>query len=262
MNDSSRRILGLLLGAVIGLVYGLVAQYINVLFLPGLPLQAPATGRLGAALLTALGGGLLGLLAAWPDEAVPGVIASSLVGTLALSWIAVSSTVPGSQRAFSVLVVLFVTFLPRAFLLLPFAGLVRWVIGVWGSELQNVNYSLRRLGSSLLLAAALAAVVGVFSLHAKTGRQALATTYDLVQRGMLAASQDDLPVELRPVDGFIQGARGPYTLELGDNPDVLPIQRPIASYDVQEFAVFVRFENGFRFGCVFTPPNPPACGEY
>lgn len=262
MNDISRRTLGLILGAVMGLLYGLVSQYINVLFLPGLPLQTPGAGRLGAALLTALAGGLLGLLAAWPEEAIPGVIISSLVGTLAISWIIASNTMPGSERAYSTFVVLFITFLPRTFLLLPFLGLLRWVLGVWGDELQNLDYSIRKLVLSLVLAILLAVVTGVFSLHTKAGREALATTQELVQRGMQAGSLDNLPGELQDVDGFLQGARGPYTLELGDNPDVLPIQRPNAAYNVQEYAVFVRFENGFRFGCAFTPSYPPACGEY
>jgi len=245
-----------------GLLYGLVAQYINVLFLPDVPLLAPGSGRLGAALLTALGGGLLGLLAAWTEEAIPGIIISSLVGTLALSWIIASETTPGTERAFGTIVLLFFTFLPRTFMLLPFVGLLRWVLSVWENELQNMNYSIRKLGLSLLLAVVMAAVAGIFVLHARAGREALTTTHDLVQRGMQAGSLDDLPEELQGVDDFLQGARGPYTLELGDNPDVLPIQRPIAGYSVQEYAVFVRFENGFRLGCAFTPPHPPVCGEY
>jgi hypothetical protein len=72
-----------------------------------------------------------------------------------------------------------------------------------------------------------------------------------------------LPEALKPVDGFLQGARGAYSLELSDNPDLLPVQRPISDYSVQEYAVFVRFENGYHFGCAFTPPlTSPFCGIY
>ncbi len=103
----------------------------------------------------------------------------------------------------------------------------------------------------------------MLSLYSGFGRQALTQANELVQLGMLAPDSDSLPAALKHVDGFIQGAQGAYTLELSDNPDLLPVQRPIAPYGEQEFAVFVRFENGFRFGCAFTSTFPnPSCGNY
>jgi hypothetical protein len=57
------------------------------------------------------------------------------------------------------------------------------------------------------------------------------------------------------VEGFVQYAEGPYTLELGSEVDSLPVTRPRVGIGVIESLVIYRFENGFQFGCVFTPPQ-------
>jgi hypothetical protein len=37
----------------------------------------------------------------------------------------------------------------------------------------------------------------------------------------------------------------------------------VVDYNETEYAVIVRFKNGFRFGCVFTPPDLEAiCRAY
>jgi hypothetical protein len=106
-------------------------------------------------------------------------------------------------------------------------------------------------------------LVGTLSLYSSYARQSLTQTNQLIQAGMQAADTDSLPEPLKKVTGFTQAARGVYTLELTDNPDILPIQRPIAPPGAQEFGVIVRFDNGFRFGCTFTPTFPePSCGLY
>ncbi len=262
MNNTSRRRLGFLLGALAGLAYSLVSYYVNVLYLPGLPLQAPSTGRFMAVILTTLAAGGLGLLAAWPEDALPGVLASIVLGTLGLSLLTVWNVISSSQSAFGTLVMLVITFLPRTFLLLPFALLVRWSLNLWSAELQNPNFSPVKLGLNLLLIALLLAALGSFSLYSTFGRTALTTTHLLVEQGMQAGAPEALPSELKLVEGFVQGARGAYTLELTDNPDDLPIQRAMTGFNEEVYGVFVRFENGYRFGCVFTPGARAECRTY
>lgn len=266
MSDSSRRLLGAIFGLVIGLSYGLVAENINRIALRGIPVYNPGPGPAAAVILIALGGCLLGLLAAWTDEIYPGIIAAALAGALLTSlaaWSAIRAESSDPQRTIGAYSVLFISFFPRAFLFAPLAWLLRRLLAFWETELADVRFSVPKLALSLGLFIVLAAGAGLLTLYPKDARYALAKTDELIRAGRQVTSASQLPEELKPVDGFLQGAHGRYTLLLGDDPDVLPIQRPMSSYMVQEYAVFVNFESGFRFGCAFTPPIPqPACGEY
>jgi hypothetical protein len=261
MKQRSRLILGVVLGAATFTAYTLVAQYVNAWALPGLPLYVPPPGRVGAVLLALLFGALLGALAAWPEDAIPGVLLATLAGALA-SAIFILLDYAGSDQLAGATVIVIFTLLPRTMLFVPMAALVRWAMGVFGEELRQVDFSLRRLGATLLLLLALSAGAGYFSIYPEAGRAALQITHQLVQSGLAASNQDTLPAPLQDVTGFRQSARGAYTLELSNDPDLLPIQRPIAPYGTDEYAVFVRFDNGFRFGCVFTPSNAALCGNY
>ena len=214
-------------------------------------------------LLAGVGGAILGLIAAWPEEALPGMILSSLAGSFLTVLLYLSPLRGGLDVTSGTVVVMVVTFLPRAFLFLPMAALVRWALGVWSDELESVSFSVKKLALSVTALVIAAGLVGLFSLYPGYARQALAQANEMVQQGMLASDADSLPVALKPVDGFLQGAKGSYSLELIDNPDWLPVTRPTASNGEQEYAVFVRFENGFRFGCAFTQNyENPSCGNY
>lgn len=263
MSDSTRRILGMVFGLIIGLTYSLVSHLINNLFLPGVPLYYPDPGLTTSILLTCLNGALIGLVASWPEDTLPGIILGSLVGALVTTIYSLRGMNGGLDFFSGLFVLLVMTFLPRALLFLPIAGLTRWVLGLWKEEFQTITFSVRRLTLSLLSLVLIAGLVGAFSLYPRYARQVLAQMDQLIQAGMQTTNEENLPVSLKQVSGFTQGARGVYSLELSDNPDLLPVQRPMASYNDQEYAVFVRFENGFRFGCVFISSLPdPTCGTY
>lgn len=263
MSDSSRRILGFVFGTAMGLAYAISSQYINVLFLPGLPIFQPPPGRILTILFVTLLGGLLGLLAAWTTETLPGIMVSALAGAIITTIITLQSASETPEQVAGAVTILVITFFPRAVVFAPVAGMVRWVTNLWENEIIKVTFSIRKMALSLAAIILLATIFGVFSLYPKEARYAMQTTQDLVQAGMQATSQDNLPKLLLPVDGFLQGAHGTYTLRLSDNPDILPVQRRIVAYNVTEYAVFVNFANGFRFGCAYSPPYPdPSCGEY
>jgi hypothetical protein len=266
MSHTSRRVLGAVIGLLTGLLYGVISQTINQIALPGIPFYQEGLGTLATILLTAFGGGVLGLLAAWPEESIQGVITGALVAA-AISTLGtvinVRASTVAAERLVGVYAVLFITFLPRAFVYAPVAWLIRRAVGIWENEVVRETLSFRKMALSLVPLLILAVVFGALELYPKDARYALKTTDELVQAGMKANGADELPSTLRKVDGFLQQAQGPYTLLLGDDPDVLPVQRPMTSYTVQEYAVFVNFENGFRFGCAYTPPHPePSCGNY
>lgn len=263
MNDSARRVLGLVTGLMMGLAYGLVSQLINPFFLPGVPLFHPGSSLAADILFTGLVGGLIGLISAWFDEALPGVLLGSLAGALITTLFSFVGSNTNVDYFLGLFVLLIMTFLPRAVVFVPLAALTRWTLHVWAEEFQSVSFSIVKLLLSLLLPAALAGALGAFSLYPSQGRQALQATHHLIQMGMQATTQEGLPEALKKVDGFLQNAHGAYTLELSDDPDILPIQRPLLTSGEQEYAVLVRFENGYRFGCVFTPNYPqPVCGIY
>jgi len=260
MNDKTRRTLGFVFGLLLGLSYALVSYWINPLFLPEIQLYYPDPGPTINILLTCLNGGLIGLVAAWPEESLPGILAGSLVGGLTTTLYPLRDATGGLDYYSGMFVLLVLTFLPRAALFLPIAGLTRWVLGVWTEELQTVTFSIRRLVLSLLSLVLISGLVGLLSLYPRYARQVLVQMDQIVLAGMQASDSDSLPEPLKKVDGFDQFAVGDYTMQLSDNPDLLPVQRPIASYNEQEYVVYVRFANGYRFGCVFTPAAPnPSC---
>jgi hypothetical protein len=263
MSDKARRVLGMIFGFSMGLLYGLVSQYINVWVLPQIPLFQPEPGRFASLILLALFGGLMGLVIAWPLDAIPGVVLGAFLATVTQTAISVHSqaSIPGNVVGLTY--ILLITFLPRVVLVLPIAGLIRWFLDVWDREIVRVTFSIRKLSLSLVALVLISILAGLLSLYPSDGRDALSKTNALVQAGILAEADDRLPTVLKTVDGFLQKASGGYSLQLSDNPDALPIPRPFASYQANEYAVIVRFENGYHFACVFVTPHPePNCGEY
>ncbi len=244
-----------------GLLYGLASQFINVLALAGVPLAEPALGRLALSLWSMLGGGLVGLLAAWPEEALPGILLGSLVGAGLYSLFYLWSATTGLERVVGLLALIFTLF-PRSVLFLPFTGLIRWSIGRWTDELRRLDYSIFRLGFTLLILLGLSLAAGGLSLYPRDTRQALIAMQGLLQRGMAASSPETLPPELQAVDGFLQRAQGDYTLQVLENPDLLPVPRPSLPYGVNQVAILARYTNGFSLGCIFVAGYPPLCREY
>jgi len=253
-----RRRTGLILGLILGTAYSLTSNLINRLALPDIPLYTPPPGEFGLIVITALMFGALGLLAAWPDEALPGVLISGLAGSFISSiWIFSTETNKTATLALLVLV-----FLPRMFFYLPFGVLVRWLIARINQPAVQDIAPVRRL-IPVFLAFALMVFLGSFTRYPKETRTALVRMNELLKIGMPMNARADLPKSLQGVDGFLQNATGAYSFSIGSDPDVLPVQRPAVEYGAPEPFIIIRFEKGFRFGCVFSPPYVnPACSDF
>jgi hypothetical protein len=262
MSDSSRRLLGAGLGLLMGLLYGVISVLINAWFMPDVPLRAPDFGWTGAIVYTALSGALVGLIAAWPDDAIPGIILSAVAGATLTTVIAMRDATGSMEEAAGSITLLAITFFPRAFVFLPIAGIIRWTLTVWENELRTVTFSVRKLALPMIVLLALSVGAGYLSLYDPDTRASFGEMNGLVQAAVQATSYDTLPVNMHGVDGILQGAVGSYTLELWNEPDDLPVQRPMVSYYVPEWAIIARFENGFRFGCAFSTAYGPQCGEF
>jgi hypothetical protein len=257
---NSQRRLGLIVGLLLGLGFSITSNLINKVFLPEIPLFVPWPGTSGLIVMFTLMFGALGLLAAWTEETLPGVLLSALVGTLVASIWSIITDITSSGGAF---VVLLFVFLPRMFFYLPYALLVRSLVDRLEHTPRQMQMAPARRWMPVLFWFFVAAGVGAFSLHAPEVRQSLTRMEALIEEGSHATSRTELPKSLQAVEGYTVNARGAHTLQLGDDPDVLPVQRPIVQYGEIEPFIIVRFENGFRFGCVFSPPYiVPACIDF
>lgn len=256
--NSYRRRAGLIIGLALGIGYSLTTNLVNRLTLPNIPLYVPPPGVTGLIVVTALMFGAIGLLAAWTEESLPGVILSGLAGSIISSiWILINET--DKVAALTLLVLIF---LPRMFFYLPFGGLVRWLIHKLDQPTPKPIAPVRRL-VPVFLAFIFMVFAGSFAVLPKETRTALVRMDALLKTGMQATSKAELPESLQTVQGFMQKANGEYSYIIGSNPDVLPVQRPVVEYGEVEPFVIIKYKNGFRFGCVFSPPYiRPACIDF
>jgi hypothetical protein len=249
----------LLIGAVLGFLYGLVTQTINMFALPGVPL-AQTSHILTNILVATIGGASLGLITAWPDETLTGIISGSLAAGILIT----ANAVYQAEFQFWALLILFLfTFLPLVVIYMPLAALIRYLVLGWEEKNELQIFTLRRKMIMLALITGLPILMGAFSLFSKEDRAAIQSMNNLIQTGMQATAVEELPRPLQPVRGFVRYAQGSYTLEVISDPDIIPVSRPPASMDVTETAILVRYKNGFRFGCVFTPLSAnPICSDF
>lgn len=259
MTHASRRQIGLILGLVLGAGFSVTSNMINIWTHPDFPLFVQWPGTFGLIVISTALFGLLGMIAAWPEEQITGAILAGLAGSLITSlWIAFTET---ANRT-GTFIVLFIVFLPRVFFYAPFGVLIRWL-------LRGLEYSpYRQAAPARRLVPVILSIV-VFTLFGLTARfpeevnLSLANMDALLKEGMNASTFDELPNPLKKVEGFTARAKGEYTYAIGRDPDVLPVQRPIVEYGELEPFIIIQFENGFRFGCVFSPPYiVPACIDF
>lgn len=258
MTNTRRRLMGLIIGLVLGLAYSLISNLINSIVLPGIPFYYPWPGPVLLIMGSTLVAGIMGLITAWPDESFIGMIIASIFGAAVASLYSWRSV--GTPPNFLVLNV--ITFLPRLFLYLPLGVAVQWILHQWQRISLTGAYN---RGKVIVPVICLLAALGsaTFSLYAKDIRYALTTTNHLIQESLAASSEEDLPEPLQDVWYFMSYAKGDYTLEVSLEPDRLPVQRPIVEYGKLVSLIIVRYENGFMFGCVYTPPRDmPVCGNF
>ena len=253
LSDRNRRILGFVTAALFGLSYLFVSQFSNVWALPGIPLYEPPIGRIDIVILGALAMGLLGLLVVWDQESFWGLLIAALTGVILSS---IQAYINSGETGFLKSIIVFIfTFLPRLVLFLPLGIFFRWLVSQVEDALLGFRGRLRDLTLAILTTVAIIVVGGRISLYPPEAQRALREANELLLNAQILEDRDALPISLQLTDGFIELAQGPYTLEYSDNPNRLPVQRPTVSLDILEPLIIYRFENGYIFGCVFTPPT-------
>ena len=251
-SDRNRRILGFVVAAVLGFSYLLISQFINAWTMPGIPLYEPPIGRFETTIYGSILIGLLGLLIVWEQESFWGLLVSALAGVVITSMQAyINSYETGILK--SIIVFVF-TFLPRVVFFLPLGVFFRWLVGQVEDVLIGYRGRLRDLALAVLATVAIIVIGGRMSVYPPEAQRALEEANSLLLNSQSITERDALPVSLQLTDGFIELAKGPYTLEYSDDPDRLPDTRPRVGMDSLEPLIIYRFENGYIFGCVFTPP--------
>lgn len=259
MELTSQRRLGLTLGLALGLGFSITSNFVNQWVMPEIPLYVPWPGTFSIIIFTTAGFGLLGALAAWTDESIPGILMCGVAGSLLSSiWILVTAT----SNLGGTLALLVLIFLPRMFFYLPFGWLIRWLMDRIVSHPYRTFPPVQKW-VSVAVTVLVVSLLGLFALHPEETRLSLTRMESIMQEGFQAAARDELPRPLQNVNGFLTKAKGKYAFDIGSNPDALPVQRPIVEFGEVEPFLIVKFENGFRFGCVFSPPYiVPACIDF
>lgn len=247
--DRTRRLIGLVLGASLGLVYFLVSQGINALFLSVIPLFQPPLGFWGNVALGTLWGGVLGLICAWPYSTAIGVVLASMASIS----VTIVRGLAGIDESLGRLVIIGVVLgVPTAFLMVPAMLALRWAInGLVDRRNQPMPWGARLSGPLKLLA--LVSVIAAFSLYNGKARTLLVRMNDMVQAGLAAANEAELPDGLQTLrsGNFLADASETYTLEWTETDlDRFIDLRPSSNYS-EHSAVLVRFANGQSLVCLY-----------
>ncbi len=254
----SRRLAGVLLGCALGLAYEGAVQVANGVAMPGIPYFAPPLGRTADILLSVLGGGTLGLMAAWSDSSARSVLLSSLAGGLAfgLRMVFGLQGVPAIGSASTALITL-LFLLPVVLVNVPAMWVLRWAIDKLG---QTGPWSPWPL--SLLLIVAMA---GGLSMLGPEARATLAQANGMLESALQAPDGGHLPPALQSaeVGDFRRHAGEPYRLDWTDrNIDWFGIQRPATNFEKQS-VVTARFASGWTLACLYvSPAEEPVCRGY
>jgi uncharacterized membrane protein (DUF106 family) len=260
-HELKKKILvGGLFGAWVGGVYALVSQGINQIFMPSIPLTAPAGGFAWYLTQYMLLGILLGVISALPEARMAGVVLGGLVSTVLLSFF--SLTEAWDRGIFSsAFLLMMCAFMPMIILLTPIAWLIRTGVDAQYIPLAQPNLWARKF----LIPVALTVVVvilGCLSLYTRDHRLAIQKVNEMILSGKTAASTNDLPQPLKEIPDYLQHARGAYTLTWSDRLDTFMGPRPVGA-ELTQFLVVARFNNGFSFACVFSNNrDTPNCAVY
>jgi hypothetical protein len=261
-----RRLIGLVLGLTLAIIFALITQVMVRLEMPGVPLFQPPLGAAGNVILWMFVGAVLGLVAAWPEEAVYGVSLSSAAGTLFISIFTLftSGAPSGDQGAtlFTRILSLVVIFLPVAGMLAPLMILLRWSI----ARLTDAYKGIVPVWKIVWIPALLLAAVVTIGLAARLptyARRELMRTQELIQTGLASVDRQSLPEALRnkQVGDFTTNASPGYTLEWDkNNVNRYGIPRTSNSMGSQEAIVAARFDNDWVLVCLYSDPAvEPAC---
>lgn len=263
-KQTYRRRVGIILGAILGLVFGVLSQAINPILLPGIDLYLPPFGPAGNILLAIAVGASLGLLCAWMEPSVPGVLSAAAVGAvLMLAAAFFTGSTPLMEVPVTTIGFIFL-FIPFTGMLIPVLGLVRTTINkLTDSRLEKQSLAARWWLPLLVIAAA--GAIGWSLVYTIPARTVLAHNYQMLQQGLTASSMAQMPAPLLgpEMEDFSSHASQSYTLAWDDKRiNAYAIPRTAAPEYLMS-VVIARFDNGWNVVCLYpTAESQPRCRSF
>jgi hypothetical protein len=241
---SGRLYIGIFYGVLIAAIYAAVAQTIDTVVMPDVPLVVDQTQAIFFILTTSLGGALLGALVAWPKEAWKG----ALIGAVAIAaWGLLQSAL-----SLSIVSLIFLPLgLPLVVMSLPISGTVRLAMNLHENFMHDVGFK-RWRNMSLLLAGTVfvAIMAGSWSQMPAYAQEAVRQV-DRVMQFAIQNPDRNLSITLRDVPQIREHLDSPYTLD----------QNPVDS-SATGTEVNVTFADGFRVSCLVGQlGDTPFCQE-
>lgn len=254
----------MILGAVVGLIFGSVSQGVNPLLLPGIPLYQPPLGMAGnIALLTVLGA-VLGLICAWTDSSIPGVLLSA---ALAAGLLLIANTFTNqlsSMMAAANAIASLLLWLPFTAIAAAGTGLMRIAVNNLTDYRSESVLQPRRWGMLVIVLAA-AAGLGYTLVLSPPAQTVLIRTHEMLQQGLTAENAADLPAPLTGsgMDDFKGSASPGYTLKWEDKNLIRYAIPRSAGPEYLMSVVEVRFDNGWNLACLYpSSEGEPRCHSF
>ena len=247
-----RRVAGVAIGAGLGLVYGVVSQGINPIAFPGLPFYQPPYGPVVNAMLCFIGGALLGLVSAWPQESVFGILVASVASAVVIGGTTLATARTDWNSGPGVLLTVLILLLPITAMMVPIVASLRWATNKQEESYRAGYLTWSRVWAPLLLLIVTGGLAAT-TLYPPEARPALERANALVQAGQAASDTHALPNPFKSeaMAGFLDHAKGAYTLEWNRKFDrygavILP------GIDLREQSVVVvHMQNDWTFACLF-----------
>lgn len=262
-SRKNRILVGLLMGVLSGTSYALIAETINFIQLPGIPLYFHPFGTIGNILYAVFLGGLTGVASAWGQKALSGMEAGGLIIFIGIEIRQLFSlTFPFSMlifTAFSLFALLVIAF--EISVLILFVGLIRWAVDVQLEKPHLKIWNPQRVLPILLLIG-IAVFAGYLHKLPSEKSSVIKVIYHLVQRGLKAREYSQLPDSLKGeyVGDFLAYGTSNYKLE--NNDFVISIFRntyPELEIRNSDHVVVVYFESGQDLACLVVTGGGPIC---
>jgi len=250
-DPKTLRSAGFFFGMWLSWLYAFVADQVNRVNLPGIPLPEPHGEAWSYYLGAVVAGALIGLACTWPDNSWAGGALGGLSGACLVFLAPWQQAFSSTTRVFGTILLMLTTFIPMVLILAPVALLIRFSVNNLPTGIEGI-LAPRRLGLPVLTTL-LALLLGFMGLYSGEVKAAFYQTQALVEQGLAVSNAGSLPEPLQPVQGFIPNATGRYTLEWSDDSARFMGPRPVTSRSASDFLIIVRFQNGFSLACVFVP---------
>lgn len=247
-----RRVAGVVIGAGLGLVYGVVSQSINPIAFPTLPFYQPPHGSVVNAMLCFIGGALVGLVSAWPQESVFGIFVASVASAVVIGGTTLATARIDWNSGPGVVLSVLILLLPITAMVVPIVASLRWATNKQEDSYRAGYWTWSRVLAPLLLLIVTGGLAAT-ALYPPEARPALERVNALVQAGQAASDIHALPESFKSeaMAGFLDNAKGAYTLEWNRRFDrygsvMLPGVDPR-----EQSVVVVHMQNGWIFACLF-----------